>query len=276
MTSINPGILVGYDGSASSREAVSWAARAARERGVALTVCHTWAPGQAGPALEPEHEDPAEASARWTLSTAVRNSDPEGVRHILAERPAAEVLCEQSAGAEMVIVGSRGLSGLSGLMLGSVSLRVATFAVSPVVVVRGRWRPTAGYMPGHVVVGIDGSAASADALAFAGTEAALRRVPLTAVCALADAAGELGVGQHIGEEFEHIVTAWEKDHPEVEVHRHVTGCSARTALLDAAQDAQLLVVGRHGRGGLPHMMIGTVTETLLSHTPCPVAVVGAR
>ena len=275
MTGINHGMLVGYDGSVSSREAVTWAARAARERGVVLTVCHAWAPGSAGPALEPEHEDPAEASARWTLSTAVRNPDPDEVRHILAEGPAARMLCEQSADAEIVVVGSRGLSGVSGLMLGSVSLRVATFAVSPVVVVHGRWRPTAGYVPGHVVVGIDGSAASADALAFAGTEAVLRDVPLTAVCALADAPGELGAGQHIGEDFERIVTDWEKDHPEVQLHRQVTSRSARTALLDAAQDAQLLVVGRHGRGGLPRMMIGTVTETLLSHTPCPVAVVGA-
>ena len=274
MTAINHGILVGYDGSASSREAVNWAARAARERGVVLTVCHAWMPGYGGPFLEPEHEDPARGSAQWTLSTAVRNPDPAEVRQVLAEGPAADVLCEQSADAALVVVGSRGLGGLSGLMIGSVSLRVATFAVSPVVVVHGRWRPTGGYMPGHVVVGVDGSSASADVLAFAGTEAALRDVPLTAVCALADAPGDLA--PHIGEDFERIVTDWEKDHPEVEVHRQITGRSARTALLEAAQDGQLLVVGRHGRGGLPRMMIGTVTETLLSHSTCPVAVVGAR
>jgi nucleotide-binding universal stress UspA family protein len=94
------------------------------------------------------------------------------------------------------------------------------------------------------------------------------------VCALADAPGEFGAGQSIVEDFEHLVTNWEKDHPEVEAHRQITCQPARSALLEAAQDAQLVVVGRRGRGGLPHMAIGTVTETLLSHTPCPIAVVG--
>jgi nucleotide-binding universal stress UspA family protein len=75
-------------------------------------------------------------------------------------------------------------------------------------------------------------------------------------------------------ELERIVTKWEKDHPEVELYRQITSQSARTTLLDAAYDAQLLVLGRRGRGGLPRMMLGTVTETLLSHAPCPVAVGG--
>jgi nucleotide-binding universal stress UspA family protein len=259
----NHGVLVGYDGSASSREALSWAARAARERDVVLTVCHAWTPGDAD-------------SARWILSTAVQNPDPARVRQILVPGRAASVLCELSAEADVLVVGCRGLSGLSGLMLGSVSLQVAALASAPVVVVRGRWRSGGGYLPGHIVAGIDGSQASVGVLTFAGAEAALRHLPLTAVCAQADAPGELGMAQHIGEDFERIITTWEKDHPEVELHRQITGSSARTALLDAAQDAQLLVVGRRGRGGLPRMVLGTVAQTLLSYAPCPVAVVGPR
>lgn len=269
-------VLIGYDGSSSSREALSWATRAARERGAVLTVCHAWSPGYAGPPLEPDHEDPARSSAQWILSAAMRNPDPAEAQPILVEGHAAGVLCEQSKDADVLVVGSRGLGGLSGLMLGSVSLQVAALATSPVVVVRGRWRSTGGYIPGHVVAGIDGSKTSRDVLDFAGIEAALRHVPLTAICALADAPGELGTAEHIGEDFERIVTRWEKDHPEVELHRQITGQSARTALLEATYDAQLLVLGRRGRGGLPHMMLGSVTQTLLSHSPCPVAVVGAR
>jgi nucleotide-binding universal stress UspA family protein len=276
MNSSDHGVLVGYDGSSSSRDAVDWAARAAREHGAVLTVCHAWAPGYAGPPLEPEHDDPARASAQWILSTAIRNPDPAEVQQVLVEGSAAGVLREQSADASVLVVGSRGLGGLSGLMLGSVSLQTAAFAQSPVVVVRGRWRRTGCYVPGHIVAGIDGSDASADVLDFAGTEAALRHVPLTAVCALADAAGELAMAERIGEDFERIVTKWEKDHPEVELYRQITSKSARAALLDAAYDAQLLVLGRRGRGGLPHMMLGSVTQILLSHTPCPVAVVGER
>jgi nucleotide-binding universal stress UspA family protein len=275
MNSSDRGVLVGYDGSSSSRDAVDWAARAAREQGAVLTVCHAWAPGYAGPSLEPEHYDPARAAARWILPTAIRNPDPGEVQQILIEGSAAGVLCEQSADASVLVVGSRGLGGLSGLMLGSVSLQSAAFAHSPVVVVRGRWRRTGSYVPGHIVAGIDGSDTSADVLDFAGTEAALRHVPLTAVCALADAPGELAMAERIGEDFERIVTRWEKDHPEVELYRQVTSQSARGALIDAAYDAQLLVLGRRGRGGLPHMMLGSVTQALLAHTPCPVAVVGA-
>ena len=250
MASTDHGILVGYDGSLSSQEAAHWAAHEARERGVMLTVCHAWAPGDAGPLLG-AGEDPARESAQWILSAAVPNPDPARVRHVLVEGPVARALCEQSADADMLVVGSRSLEGLSGLLLGSVSLQVAARASVPVVVVRGHWRPAGGYVPGHVVVGIDGSPASEAALRFAGTEAALHRVPLTAVCALADAPGDLAGASLIAEDFERSVITWEKEHPGVELHRQVTGASARHALLTAAQDARLLVVGDRGRGGLP-------------------------
>jgi len=274
MATIDHGILVGYDGSLSSQEAVAWAAHEARDRGVMLTVCHAWAPGDAGPPLGPG-EDPARESAQWILSTAVPNPDPARVRHVLVEGPVARALCEQSAAADMLVVGSRSLEGLSGLLLGSVSLQVAARASAPVVVVRGHWRPAGGYVPGHVVVGIDGSPAAAAALRFAGAEAALHRVPLTAVCALADAPGDLAASSLIAEDFERSVITWEKDHPDVELHRQVTGASPRHALLAAAQDAQLLVLGDRGRCGLPRMALGSISTALLSHAPCPVAVVHA-
>ena len=274
MATTDHGILVGYDGSLSSQEAAHWAAHEARARGVMLTVCHAWAPGDAGPPLG-AGEDPARESAQWILSAAVPNPDPARVRHVLVEGPVARALCEQSADADMLVVGSRSLEGLSGLLLGSVSLQVAARASVPVVVVRGHWRPAGGYVPGHVVVGIDGSPAAEAALRFAGTEAALHRVPLTAVCALADAPGDLAGATLIAEDFERLVTTWEKEHPDVELHRQVTGASARHALLTAAQDAQLLVVGDRGRGGLPRMALGSISTALLSHAPCPVAVVHA-
>ena len=129
---------------------------------------------------------------------------------------------------------------------------MAARASTPVVVVRGHWRRGwRGDVPGHVVVGIDGSPAAEAALRFAGTEAALHRVPLTAVCALADAPGDLAAAPFIAEDFERTVITWEKDHPDVELHRQVTGASARHTLLMAAQDAQLLVVGDRGRAASP-------------------------
>lgn len=135
---------------------------------------------------------------------------------------------------------------------------------------------TSGYAPGPIVVGSDGSAAAERALAFAGDEAAIHRVPLIAVCALSDTLGELGAAHRIEEEFEESLTAWEKDHPDVEVHRQVTVRSPREALLTAARDAQLLVLGYRGRGGLRGMTLGSVSQAMLAHAPCPVAVVHPR
>jgi nucleotide-binding universal stress UspA family protein len=175
----------------------------------------------------------------------------------------------------MVVLGSRGAGGLPQLPLGSVSLEVAACARSPVVVVRGHWRLAGRYLPGPVVAGADGSAVSEAVLAFAGEEAALRGAPLVAVCALADAPGELGAARRIEEEFEDSAIRWEKNHPEVAVQRHVVLMSARAALLAAAQDAQLLVVGTRGRGGLQDMMLGSVSLAMLCHAPCPVGVVPA-
>src|ERR1700756_681730 len=95
------------------------------------------------------------------------------------------------------MAGSRGIGGLDGLLLGSVSLQVAAHARAPVSVVRGPWRSAAGQYPLPVVVGADGSVGSQAALEFAVEEAALRDVPLVAVCALSDAAGVFGTARSI-------------------------------------------------------------------------------
>jgi nucleotide-binding universal stress UspA family protein len=275
MASTGFGVLVGYDGSWSSHQALSWAAHEARARGVLLTVCHSWTPGSAGPPLAGEPEDLARESAERILATGARSVLAPDVNLLLAEGPAADVLCEHSDTADVVVVGSRGLSGLSGLMLGSVSLQVAAYASGPVVVVRGHWRPAGRYQPGPIVVGVDGSEAAGNALAFAGAEAVARDVPLVVVCALPDTPGRLAVAHDIADDAEQSILRWEKDNPGAEVHRQITIESPGSSLLTAAQDAQLLVVGCRGRGlkSMRGMPLGSVTHTLLWQAPCPLAVV---
>ena len=279
MTSAVHGILAGYDGSPGSQQALRWATQAARQRSAVLTVCHAWTAGYAGPPAEAEREALARQCAERVLARGLQSArsvtEPGSVRPVLAEGPPARALCELSGSAAMVVLGARGAGGLPPLPLGSVSLEVAAYARSPVIVVRGHWRQAGRYLPGPVVAGTDGSAASGAVLAFAGEEAALRVAPLMAVCALADAPGELGAARRIEEEFEDSVIRWEKDHPEVAVQRQVTLMSARAALLAAAQHAQLLVVGTRGRGGLHDMMLGSVSQAMLCHAPCPVGVVHA-
>jgi nucleotide-binding universal stress UspA family protein len=276
MTGKEHGVLVGYDGSSGSRNALMWAAREARDRHTILTICHAWMGRFAGPSSGPQPDDHLRQTAERILADSLRLTSWQDVRPLLAEGPAARVLRESSSHADMVVVGARGTGGFDDLPIGSISLQVAAAGPGTVVVVRGHWRPAGSYLPGSVVAGVDGSAASAAALAFAGQEAALRGAPLVAVCALSDATEVLGATHRIEEEFERSVIAWEKEHPEAAVHRRVTIMSPRAALLTAAEDAQLVVVGCRGRGGLRRMALGSVSHTMLEHAPSPVAVVHAH
>ena len=271
------GILAGYDGSPDSEQALRWAAREARSRGAVLTVCQAWAPGY--PALPGEAAafDLARQSGERILAQGLRFArtvmGSAEVRPLLAAGQAACVLCEHGASADMVVVGRRGNGRLAGLLLGSVSSQVAAHARRRVVVVGGHWCRAAGYLPGPIVVGIDGSVASQVAVAFAFEEAALREAALLAVCALADTAGGLGGARRMESDFEQAVARAQKEHLEVAVKALVAHGPPRAALLGAASQAQMLVVGSRGRGGVRGMMLGSVSQAVLHHAPCPVGVV---
>lgn len=270
-------IIVGYDGSPGSVEALDWAAQEARLRGTSVTVCHVWTP-QPPAAADAGIADPAHDQAERVLADGVRHARASAapgaeVRPLLASGSAARVLCEQSAGAGLMVVGAHGIGGLPGLQLGSVGLQVAAHAQAPVTVVRGRWRPVPGQYPALVVVGADGSPEAAGALEFAIAEAALRDVPLLAVCALCDSAGVVGIARSVEAAFEAAVDRVQAAHPDVIVQRRVEQGAPRSALLTAASRGQLLVVGARGRGGLQEMMLGSVSLALLYHAACPVTIV---
>ena len=82
-------------------------------------------------------------------------------------------------------------------------------------------------------------------------EEALRETCLLAVCALADNPGVLANAHRITEEFRHLMSRQEQEQPAVTVHCRVSQGSARTALLEAAASAQMLVVGARGRASFP-------------------------
>jgi nucleotide-binding universal stress UspA family protein len=145
-------------------------------------------------------------------------------------------------------------------------------AAGRVVVVRGTWRP-ANRCPGPVLAGVDGSPAGQAAIVFAFEEAALRAVPLVAVCALTDDPGRFGGRHQVEEDFEQLLAREAKEHPEVSVEREVMAGTPRAALLSASADAQMIVVGARGRGGLDNMSLGSVAQAVLHHASCPVAIV---
>jgi nucleotide-binding universal stress UspA family protein len=269
------GIVTGYDGSPGSSQALRWAIWEADARHTALAVCLAWAPHYLAVLSEDTVYDIARQRAEEIIEGGLRESEsvlgPDRVSPLLARRPAAELLCEESSTAELVVVGSRGHGGVPGLRLGSVAWQLACRAEGPVVIVHGQWvHPNEN--KGPVVAGTDGSQASLAALALAFREAELRDAPLEAVCALTDAPAIIGGARQLEEDFSEMMTTQEKEHPDVTVIRQVEPGSPREALLDAAEHAQLLVVGSRGRTGFDAMNLGSVAQAMLHYAPCPVAI----
>lgn len=138
-------IVVGIDGSESCREALRWAVRIAEPTGAGIDAIMTWdvPAGMVGPYV-PTAWSPAD-DAKTVLSDTVQGaygSDrPAGLRLLVRQGGAARILIEESEHAEMLVVGSRGLGGFSGMLLGSVSANCAEHAHCPVLVVHEPRQP---------------------------------------------------------------------------------------------------------------------------------------
>jgi nucleotide-binding universal stress UspA family protein len=140
-------VVVGVDGSESSKAALRWANRIAAPTGAPIEAVIAWHfPYGGGWSVLPDNFDPA-ADASTVLTQAVDavfpDGRPEGLRLIVGEGNPAQLLLEASAGAELLIVGSRGHGGFAGLLLGSVSSTCAEHATCPVLVVHGDGPATA-------------------------------------------------------------------------------------------------------------------------------------
>jgi nucleotide-binding universal stress UspA family protein len=289
-------VLVGYDGSPSSELALHWAADEARRRRLPLRILHAATPDLVMSGIgmgyyQPDFGD--QGSTSETLLTdartqvARRTPDVHVSTRLIASAPAAALL-DGMSDASVVVIGSRGLDAFAELMVGSTSLHVVTRATVPVVVVRRNEKIPTGPEAGRVVVGVDGSDNSQDALAFGFEEACLRGVGLTAVRAwyseYFDSPGGKGgtiPGSVEAEEFvpaergalHESVAAWAEKYPSVDLREILVHARAAKALVTAATGAELLVVGSRGRGGFRSLLLGSVSDAALHHATCPVAVV---
>ena len=143
-------IVVGVDGSEESKQALRWADYLAKLTGSSITAvgawtglpAAAWAVTGAG-AISPEiFEDAARASLTEALDEVFGADKAAGITTHLREGSAASVLVHASEGALMLVVGSRGHGGFTGLLLGSVSSACAEHAKCPVFVVHGTNPPT--------------------------------------------------------------------------------------------------------------------------------------
>lgn len=282
-------ILVAIDGSDSALHAAHWAAAEATRRGRGLTIVHAY--DWPLPHYRPVVVDPGVlhdsivSTANTTLAaavTAVSEAAPTlPVTAELVQGPAVTALLDLTRRAELLVLGSRGLGGFTALLVGSVAVALVAHGHCPVVVVRGDAPAPAA----PVVVGVDGSPLSESAVVLAFDEAASRGCELVAVHAWADTVVPFGPGggyanaldwTTMTEQAEELLTeslaGWHEKYPGVTVRRVVLRDQPAGALLDAARDAQLLVVGSRGRGGFTGLTLGSVSQALIHHSPCPVMI----
>ena len=263
-------VVVGVDGSESALRAATWAAGRAARRGVGLRLVYAFElpvrPSTDGVTDPSVRELLLQQGTSWLASTraAAEEAAPGvSVETVGVDASAAALLIDESESASLVVLGSRGLGALTGLLIESTATAVAAHGHCPMVVLRGEVRAD-----GPVVVGVDGTATSDSAVAFAFAEAELRGTGLVAVHSV-----ENGSPDEACRTVADRLTGWEQTYPDVHVARVVVHDKPTPTLLAHAATAQLVVVGTRGRGGLRGLVLGSTSQALLHHSPCPVAVV---
>lgn len=279
-------VVVGVDGSSSALHAVRWAVDEAVRRDTGLRLVHAHEiPAGYPPGFVDWHALHEALSAQGKAWLASAREEVEKVAPGLAievvevRAGAVPTLVRESSEAAVLVLGSRGLGGFTGLVVGSTAVELAKRAHCPVVVVRDADHG------GPVVVGVDGTPVGEAAIAFAFAAASARGVDLVAVhtwtdllleTAFAGGAAALDfapLAQQAEEVLGERLAGWQEKYPDVSVTRHVSRERASRAMLRHAEDAGLLVVGSRGRGGFRGLLLGSTSQHLLHHAPCPVAVV---
>jgi nucleotide-binding universal stress UspA family protein len=276
-------VLVGVSRSEAAVWAVRWAADEAAAWGLPLLVVHA----QEWPSAVPPGVAPGTGGSLWAshfravgrslVDTARAEAlllHPElDVRAELAEGKPREVLRRLAEDADQLVLGTRRLRDVDAAFVRSRGARLFGQVPCSVVLVPPPQLPEPRD-DGAVVVGVDGSAASEAAVAYAYEEAALHGAPLVAVeVRRVHGRGRAGFPERARLDLAEVLAGWHEKYPQVEVEQRIlTGDPARL-LQEVAPHAHSLVVGSHGRSGWHEALLGSTTRSLVHHTNCPLVVV---
>lgn len=298
------GVLVGFDGSKQSVQALQFGAQEATRSGLALTVVCAYSIPV--PVYTTLGALPEKSEAKFAHAAALKVLDearghlrdhPGQVTYRCEHGDATGVMRDLSAEAELVVVGARGRGGFIGRILGSVSSALPAHAYCPVVVVPPQPQQDGSEDPGEstanldqlpVIVGIDGSQHSRLAALQAAQAAQNRRTSLHMVMALPSLEGWLNWYPEIGIPDEGIIdrrksqleeslgaeVAWLSRHfPALTVTAVVKPGDPVAQLSESTRDAQLMVLGTRGHSGLTDAILGSVSRGVLLRAQGPIMIV---
>ncbi|WP_248959920.1 universal stress protein [Sphaerisporangium perillae] len=281
-------VTVAVDGSASALAAVDWAVDDAAREGSALRIVHVrepWANEYPFHRVEGFNEsltDYCEGVLAKAAEQARERRPGVTVSTELSTGAVVERLRHESEHSDTVVLGSRGMGGFAGLVVGSVGTGLAGHAAGPVVIVRGAREERFG----EIAVGVDGSPHSEAALRYAFDQARLRGARVHAVYAWSMpmfspfVAGYADVTRDIFEagaqRIKQWLAPWRDEYPDVPLVESAICGHPTPALVEASEKADLVVVGSRGLGGFGGALLGSVSHGVLHGAHCPVAVVRPR
>ena len=277
-------VVVGVDGSHTAGPALHWAIREASTRRIPLRLVSAWNPSFDIDALGlAAHE--VEDHCRVILDAAqdeVAEADASlEVTRTSYIGPASTALVDASHHADTVVVGSRGLRTVPAFLLGATSLEVAAHAACPAVVVHEE----ADGSSGRVVVGVDGTPRSSEAIAYAFAYASAHDVSVTVLHAfqveyvagvISQLSAEDSNARLAQEELAltaETVAGWGEKYPDVHVEMVTIHDHPVDALVSSSRTSDLVVLGGRRRGRVGGALLGSVGHGVLHDAHCPVAVV---
>ncbi|GAB2687441.1 universal stress protein [Thalassiella azotivora] len=269
-------VVVGFDGSASARLALTWAVGQCGLRDVPLTVVAAVDDVPRYPDALSSRTSAAQQVVEEAVAEAEKELGEGRVRSVVQAGEPAVVLLTETGPEDLLVIGSHGHGLLGRLLLGSTAGVVVPHARGPVAVVRGQERPE-----GPVVVGVDGSGTAQRAVAFAADLAARFGAPLLAEMAVPPVTDALGrvsgpdepALQQARADLAECVAGLAESHPDVVVETDVTQSHPLEALTSRSGRARAVVVGSRGRGAFEAALLGSVGRGLVQHADCPVLVV---
>lgn len=274
-TSSGRGFVAGIDGSDSAINAARWAACLAQRYGDTLHLVH----------VERASDDDRDAAdAALAAAEAAARDSAGGIEIHKGTLPGTpgRTLAELSENVRMIVLGHTTTSELQSMFHRSDVVYVANHAACPVVT----WRGEHGFVAPDtrpVVIGVDGTALSSAAIAYGYEVAVALDAPIVAVTTWTEQSTlTYGEGSRFVDWTEYAehrkafmvenLAGHAGRHPDVQVTHRVERGKPDITLLDMSAEAQLVVVGSHGRSPQAAALFGSTSQNLIHHSHCPVMV----